>query len=297
MNIQRLTVIVNPQGGTKRGLLVLDRVKPIFKDAGIELDIRATLHQGHASAIAQSLDMKTSDGICVIGGDGTVHEVADGLMQRGESISNPLGIIPAGTGNNLAEHLQCKDPLDAAKRVVAGTIRPLDVIRVTLKDRIVYCVDLVGWGAVSDINSNAEKWRWLGPPRYSAATLWQVLRAKRRRAKLVLDDQVFEDEFLFVVACNPKFAGPGMMLAPHAELGDGKIDVIVVRNATRWEMLKLFSRVFDGSHLALKYVEYHQVRSFAIESATHDPMDLDGEMKGHAPMTAEVLPSALSIFS
>ena len=297
MNIQRLTVIVNPQGGTKRGLLVLDRVKPIFKDAGIELDIRATLHQGHASAIAQSLDMKTSDGICVIGGDGTVHEVADGLMQRGESISIPLGIIPAGTGNNLAEHLQCKDPLDAAKRVVAGTIRPLDVIRVTLKDRIVYCVDLVGWGAVSDINSNAEKWRWLGPPRYSAATLWQVLRAKRRRAKLVLDDQVFEDEFLFVVACNPKFAGPGMMLAPHAELGDGKIDVIVVRNATRWEMLKLFSRVFDGSHLALKYVEYHQVRSFAIESATHDPMDLDGEMKGHAPMTAEVLPSALSIFS
>ena len=297
MNIQRLTVIVNPQGGTKRGLLVLDRVKPIFKDAGIELDIRATLHQGHASAIAQSLDMKTSDGICVIGGDGTVHEVADGLMQRGESISIPLGIIPAGTGNNLAEHLQCKDPIDAAKRVVAGTIRPLDVIRVTLKDRIVYCVDLVGWGAVSDINSNAEKWRWLGPPRYSAATLWQVLRAKRRRAKLVLDDQVFEDEFLFVVACNPKFAGPGMMLAPHAELGDGKIDVIVVRNATRWEMLKLFSRVFDGSHLALKYVEYHQVRSFAIESATHDPMDLDGEMKGHAPMTAEVLPSALSIFS
>ena len=297
MNIQRLTVIVNPQGGTKRGLLVLDRVKPIFKDAGIELDIRATQHQGHASAIAQSLDMKTSDGICVIGGDGTVHEVADGLMQRGESISIPLGIIPAGTGNNLAEHLQCKDPLDAAKRVVAGTIRPLDVIRVTLKDRIVYCVDLVGWGAVSDINSNAEKWRWLGPPRYSAATLWQILRAKRRRAKLVLDDHVFEGEFLFVVACNPKFAGPGMMLAPHAELGDGKIDVIVVRNATRWEMLKLFSRVFDGSHLALKYVEYHQVRSFAIESATHDPMDLDGEMKGHAPMTAEVLPSALSIFS
>jgi len=86
-------------------------------------------------------------------------------------------------------------------------------------------------------------------------------------------------------------------LAPHAELGDGKIDVIVVRNATRWEILKLFSKIFDGSHLALKFVEYHQVRSFAIESETHDPIDLDGVRKGHTPMTAEVLPSALSIFA
>jgi len=297
MKIQRLTIVVNPQGGTKQGLSVLDRVKPIFKDAGIELDVRTTQHQGHASEIAQSLDLEASAGICVIGGDGTVHEVADGLMQRGEPISIPLGIIPAGTGNTLAEHLQCKDPLEAARRIVAGTIRPLDVIRVTLKDRIVYCVDLVGWGAVADINCTAEKWRLLGLTRYTAATLWQVLRAKRRRAKLVLDGQIFAGEFLFVVACNPKFAGPGMMLAPHAELGDGKIDVIVVRNATRWEMLKMFTKVFDGSHLNLKFVEYHQVRSFAIESETHDPMDLDGEMKGHAPMTAEVLPSALSIFA
>jgi len=62
-------------------------------------------------------------------------------------------------------------------------------------------------------------------------------------------------------------------------------------------MLKLFTKVFDGSHLALKFVEYHQVRSFSIGSETHDAMDLDGEMKGHAPMAAEGLPSALSIFA
>lgn len=296
MRIQRLTVVVNPKSGRKCGLIVLDRVKPIFKDAGIELDIRATQHQGHASEIARTLNLKASDGICVIGGDGTVHEVADGLMQRGEIVSIPLGIIPAGTGNTLAEHLQCIDPLEAARRIVVGATHPLDVIRVTLRDRIVYCVDLVGWGAVADINCTAEKWRLLGMTRYTAATLWQVLRAKRRRATLVLDGEIFAGEFLFVVACNPKFAGPGMMLAPHAELGDGRIDVVVVRKAARWEMLKMFIKVFDGSHLALRFVEYHQVRSFAIESETYDPMDLDGEMKGHAPMTAEVLPSALSIF-
>ena len=88
-----------------------------------------------------------------------------------------------------------------------------------------------------------------------------------------------------------------MMLAPHAELGDGKMDVVIVRSASRREMLKLFTRVFDGSHLALKFVEYHQVRTFAIESPTKDPLDLDGEMKGHTPMSAEVLPAALSILA
>lgn len=293
---RRVVVFVNPHGGKRRAFSVLERTKPVLAEAEIELDVRVTQYPGHAGEIARTLDLNGYYGICIIGGDGTVHEVADGLMQRNESISIPLGIIPAGTGNTLAEHLQCNDPLEAARRIVAGTIHPLDVIRVSLKDQVVYCVDLVGWGAVADINCTAEKWRLLGMTRYTAATLWQVLRAKRRRATLVLDGEIFAGEFLFVVACNPKFAGPGMMLAPHAELGDGRIDVIVVRKAARWEMLKLFIKVFDGSHLALRFVEYHQVRSFAIESETDDPMDLDGEMKGHAPMTAEVLPSALSIF-
>jgi diacylglycerol kinase (ATP) len=297
MTIKRLSVIVNPKGGRKRGLKVLDSVKPIFANAGIDLSIHVTQRSGHAAEIAQSLHRESCDAICVIGGDGTFHEVVDGLMHREEPVSPPLGIIPAGTGNTIAEHLQCKEPLEAARRIVAGQQLPLDVIQVTLRDRVVYCVDLVGWGAVSDINSNAEKWRWLGPPRYSAATLWQILRPQQRRAKLILDGQTFDDEYLFVVACNPRFAGPGMMLAPHAELGDGKVDVLVVRHASRREMLKLFTKVFDGSHLALRFVEYHQVRSFAIESPTHHALDLDGEMKGHTPMSAEVLPAALSILA
>lgn len=297
MTIQRLSVIVNPKGGRKRGLKVLESVKPIFANAAIDLNVHVTQRSGHAAEIAQSLDSESCDGICVIGGDGTFHEVVDGLMHREQPISLPLGIIPAGTGNTIAEHLGCKDPFDAARKIITGEQLPLDVVQVTLSDRTVYCVDLVGWGAVSAINSNAEKWRWMGPPRYSAATLWQILRSTRLRAKLILDGQAFDDEYLFAVACNPRFAGPGMMLAPHAELGDGKVDVVIVRNASRREMLRLFTKVFDGSHLDLKFVEYRQVRTFAIDSPTIDPLDLDGEMKGHTPMSAEVLPAALTILS
>ena len=86
-------------------------------------------------------------------------------------------------------------------------------------------------------------------------------------------------------------------MAPHAEVGDGKIDVVFVRRASRWQMLKLFTRVYDGSHLDLGYVEYHQVRTFGIESEGQEHLDIDGEMKGHVPLSAEVMPSALRMFA
>ncbi len=296
MNVRRLAVVVNPLGGKRNGIRMLDQVRPIFYDAGCVLDVRMTERVGHATEIARTLDLTAVDGVCIVGGDGTIHEVADGLMQRGESELVPIGIIPAGTGNALAQHLQCGCHLEAARRIVGGQTRPLDVIRVSFQDRIVHCINIVGWGAVSDINSTAEKMRFLGTTRYTVAALWHILGPKVRPATLVLDDKTITDDFLFVMACNTKFTGAGMKLAPHAEIGDGKIDVAVIRRTSRWQMLSLFRKVFDGSHMDLPCMEFHQVSSFSILSDVQDRMNLDGEMKGNCPMSATVVPSALSIF-
>lgn len=95
----------------QRGLAVLEQVQPTFAAAEIELDVRVTQRPGHAREMVRTLDLTNVDGLYAIGGDGTVHEVADGLMQRGKPIAVPLGIIPAGTGNTLVQHLQCNDPL------------------------------------------------------------------------------------------------------------------------------------------------------------------------------------------
>ena len=134
----------------------------------------------------------------------------------------PLGFIPAGSGNTMHQHLQCNDPLEAARRIVAGNRYPLDVARVTMGEQVVYCVDIIGWGAVADINGSAEKLRFFGPSRYAVAALWQILTPKRRRAKLVLDGRVFDDEFLFVIGCNTKFTGKGMKLAPGRKSATAK---------------------------------------------------------------------------
>jgi YegS/Rv2252/BmrU family lipid kinase len=294
---KRLIAVVNPRGGTRRGLAVLEQVKPVFSQAGVKLDVRVTERPGHAREIARTADLSGCDGLCLIGGDGTIHEAADGLMQRGEPPSVPLAIIPAGSGNTMHQHLGCMDPIEAARNIVAGNTRALDVARTMLCEEVIYCVDIVGWGAVADINQAAEKLRRLGPPRYAVAALWHILKARRRPARLVLDGRTIDDEFFFIIGCNTKFTGKGMQLAPRAEIGDGLIDVVVLRRASRVQMFKLFRRVFDGSHVAMDCVEYYQVRSFAIQSAGREPLDLDGEMKGRAPVRVEMMPGALRVFA
>jgi YegS/Rv2252/BmrU family lipid kinase len=297
MSRRAMTVIVNPRGGRRRGGDVLKLIQPALMAADIDLNVLTTTHAGHAFQFAQEMDLRSCDGICIVGGDGTIHEVADGLLQRREPITVPLGIIPAGTGNTVAQHLKCDTPQEAARRIARGEVLPMDVIQVKLGERTVHCIDMVGWGAVSDINMNAERWRMLGRQRYAIAALWQIVRARRRQATLILDGVAHSDDFLFIIACNPKYTGAGMQLAPRAELNDGLMDVVVVRNASRRQMLNLFSKVFDGSHVHLECVEYHQVRSFEIRTEGQDQMNLDGEMKGLSPVAAEVLPSALSVFA
>ena len=159
MTAKRFIAVVNPHGGTRRGLKVLERVKPVFAAAGAKLDVHLTQCAGHASQMAQSLNLLGYDGFCVVGGDGTTHEVVDGLMRRGDEISIALGLIPAGTGNTLHSQVNCSDPLEAARRILAGQTRPLDVARVAMDDETVYCANIIGWGAIGDINGRAEKLR------------------------------------------------------------------------------------------------------------------------------------------
>lgn len=294
---KRMAAVVNPRGGKRRGLAILERVKPLFAERGVALNVHVTESAGHAREIARTMDFDGYDGLCIFGGDGTIHEVVDGLMHRDEPATVPLGFIPAGSGNTLHQHLECTDPIEAARRILAGNACPLDVVRVRTGERVVYCVDIVGWGGVADVNGTAERLRRLGAARYAIAALLHVFRAKRRRARVVLDGRVLEGEFLLIIACNGKYTGKGMKLAPHAVIGDGKIDVVLVRNASVVQMLRLLSKVFDGSHLSMSCVEYHQVRSFAIETEDPDPLDLDGEIEGRAPFDAEVIPGALRVFA
>ena len=112
--------------------------------------------------LAQSLDPHTHDAICVVGGDGTVHEVVNGLFAREDQARFDLGIIPAGTGNTLHDHLGFHDAEQAVKKILRGETKALDVVRLTTQGETVFCVNIVGWGAISDIARLAERFPCAG---------------------------------------------------------------------------------------------------------------------------------------
>ncbi|MBT5709034.1 diacylglycerol kinase family lipid kinase [bacterium] len=290
-------VLVNPHGGTGTGSKILERIKPIFAATNKRLQVYVTERAGHAAELASQLDLSGCEGLCLIGGDGTIHEVINGLMSRGSPNAVPLGLIPGGTGNTVLQHFGCSDPIEAAKRIVKGRTQLFDIARVTTNSEVSYCANVIGWGAFADINEIAESWRRLGPSRYSIAAIAYMASPKKRRAILTLDDEVIKGDFYLIALCNTQYTGKGMFLAPSADSADGKLDVVIVREATRLQMLRLFRRVFNGTHLSLPFVETRRVQFAKIQHQDRDCLTLDGELKGSTPASVTVIPSALRIFA
>jgi len=293
---KRFMLTVNPKGGKSKGPGVLTQVLPIFESAGLELDIQETEYAGHVGEIINTMNPSRYDGFCLIGGDGTVHEVVNGLLTREDGANIPIGCIPAGTGNSFMCDLDCLDPVEAANRIVKGEVRPIDVAKVVMGNEVGYAFNVVGWGMVTDINITAEKIRWLGDNRYTFATPLHVLKRIRRLATIIIEGVEDKDEFLFAIGCNTQYTGKGMRIAPHARLDDGLIDLVIVRDASRLKLLKVFPKIFDGSHVSDPIVEYHQVKRYSIIPEEENILNIDGELKGTTPFEVEVLPKAFQVF-
>jgi diacylglycerol kinase (ATP) len=243
-----------------------------------------TKFSGHGREIAQSMHLGDCAACCVIGGDGSVHEVIDGL-RRTDGARVPIGLIPAGSANTIHQHLSYRDPIDAAQAIASGRTCGLDIAQVTMSSEVVYCFDIVGWGVASDINRMAEKLRWLGPSRYAAASLMAIIWSRPRRAKITLDGQSIEGEFLLAMGRNTKFAGDRLRMCPLAEINDGKMDVVVMRPASRRQLLSVVRKMLHGSHLSMQGVEHHQVRSFTINGPGRELWILTARSKAQSRCT------------
>ena len=290
-------IIVNPHGGKKKGLSILKRIEPRFKDAGHELSILETEYAGHARDLARDLDFDGYDGLIVIGGDGSVHEVANGLMERDGRAAVPLGVIPAGSGNSYARDLDLLDPLDAADAIINGQEGSLDLVEIEYDGIKKYALNIIGWGLVTDIGMRAERNRWLGPSRYTILSVLEVFKNHPRSASLVIDGEEIKNDFTFIIACNTIHTGKGMKMAPRAKIDDGLVDVVAVRyGASKIHLLNTLPKVFNGAHIGDEFVDYYQCKEFSLATDRNDSLNIDGEMMGSTPIKGRVVRSALAIF-
>ena len=294
----KFIITVNPHGGKKLGPRLLNRVKPLFEAKGIELFVVETTFAGHAKELANQLNITEYDGFIGIGGDGTLHEIINGMLSRHDGRKIPIGIIPGGSGNSYMHDLQLTDPLKAAKAIINGKTRSLDTAKVEVNHIIKYSNNMIGWGLVTDVGNKAEHFRWLGTNRYTILSVVEVLRHKSRPATLIMDDKKIEDEFIFIIACNSIHVGKGMKMAPKARLDDGLIDLIVIRSGvSRTRLLQVLPKLFDGSHINEPELEYYQTSQFSLIPETDEILNIDGEIMGSTPIKVEMISNAFDMFA
>ena len=293
----KFILTVNPHGGTKKGPQILKKVKPIFEASGTDLFIIETTFAGHAKELANQLDLTEYDGFIGIGGDGTLHEIINGMLSRSDGNKIPIGIIPGGSGNSYMHDLNLTDPLKAAKAIIQGNTKFLDTARVEVNHVVKYANNMIGWGLVTDVGKKAEHYRWMGTNRYTILSVMEVFHHKSRSAALIMDNKKIEDEFTFIIACNSMHVGKGMKMAPKARLDDGLIDLIVIRaGASRTRLLQVLPKLFDGSHINEPEVEYFQTSKFSLIPETDEILNIDGEIMGSTPIKVEMISKAFEMF-
>lgn len=281
--MKRFHLIVNPEGGKKKGLHILEKVLPIFEKNKTDLNILETQHVGHAEEYANTVNFDGYDGLCAIGGDGTMFELVNGMLSRVDNSRIPIGLITGGTGNAFMHDLDCLDPIQAVKRILKGNLRPIDIAEVITKEKKYYSFNIIAWGLANDAATMAEKLRMLGNVRYDIASIIEVLRGRKRIAKLSFEDVSIEDDFVFILGCNTIHTGKGMKMAPHALLDDGKIDLVIVKKASKLKLLNLFPKLFTGNHIKSSLVDYVQVDKFSIQTEDETSLMIDGEIVGTTP--------------
>jgi YegS/Rv2252/BmrU family lipid kinase len=303
----RPLVIVNPRSGAGLNDKQWARMRGALTDGLGELDSAFTSGPRDASAIAAREAAAGRRLILALGGDGTISEVADGVLAAGAGATTEIALIPRGTGGDFRRTLELpQDPGAAARHLRDARARPVDAGRVRYRtaeggDGIRHFVNVASFGFSSAVASraNASSKRLGGRVAFFGATLRALFSYENTDIWLSLDGRPRERRRLLMAAVgNGRFFGGGMKICPEARLDDGALDLVTVGDFSRTDVLTRIGRLYEGTHLTLEDVASARVTSVTaepVEAGLQIPVELDGETPGFLPATFEVLPGALRL--
>lgn len=302
-------VIVNPMAAkgrmAKRWPWYRDRMEAVLGP----LDASFTLRPGDATRWTRAAALKGCERFAVLGGDGSVNEVLNGMLASGvDAASLTLFPMPAGTGNDSCRGLGVPlDPAEAIEALANRRTRAVDIMRIELQGldgtaRTRHGLILVSFGAPATISRDASASRWmkrLGRIAYYLATPRVVLSYEARHTRVIIDGEPAAARALFggMIAGLPS-GGGGMKLVPPARIDDGLLDMVELGPVGRLEaLLKVMPKLYDGGHIGHSSVSLRQgMRSIRLESEGAETLvDIDGETVGRLPASVTVLPNAIRV--
>ncbi len=288
----KILTIINPSAGQTKAQKSIKTLPGLYRRYNLESTICISQSAEHVQQLAAQAVQDTYDIVAVCGGDGTLHHAINGL----QGSQTALGILPMGSGNDLAGALGIPTNLDAACQILKqGHHRGLDLA--DTGRRVYACI--AGVGLDSEVGKRTRhRPAWIrGKLIYPYAVLRSIFTFRPKFLRLVHDGGVFEGEILIAVVGNTRQYGGGMRIVPQADPEDGFLDVCIVRPMSQWYLLKAFPSVFTGKHVLDPHVIVLRTQSVRLE--THEPLEVfgDGEFLEQTPSQINVRRNALQVIA
>jgi diacylglycerol kinase (ATP) len=298
--LARVLLISNPVAA-RTDELTWHRVAEVLERAGWSTQLAVTGGPDDARTLAHQAVVAGVDAVAVFGGDGTTMQAARALV--GTDVA--LGLIPGGTGNLLAGNLRIpSDPIRAAKVLVRGHRRVIDLGRVVLPDGEHYFGVAVGAGIDARIMGETaliHKRRW-GIGAYMATTLRMLPDIRNTACVVTVDGVTLETHAAMVLILNcGEMIPPLVRVRPEINPDDGVLDLVTISADSPWQGIRgLFRVILDGRRGEIRetpYIRYARGTRFTVEATDTLPVQFDGDPIGGTPFTAEVVPHALAVLT
>ncbi|WP_449537293.1 diacylglycerol/lipid kinase family protein [Ferdinandcohnia sp. Marseille-Q9671] len=298
-----LIFIVNTHAGNGKGYKVWAKLKQELEQKNINYRSFFTKHPKHAEELARQIGSmfdEKLEAVIAVGGDGTIHEVVNGIVDYPEV---KVGYIPAGSGNDFSRGFSVpKSPLEALTFIIRnkgnkGKLFDIGNCRMKGKKKSTYFVSSLGTGfdaAVSKLTNESKMKKYLnkvhlGSLAYVGALIRLLFTYQLTTVDVKIDGKTYHYQNVwFVTVSNQRYYGGGMKIAPKASTTDGLFDITVVHNLSRIKLLFVFVTVFFGVHTTFKEITQHQGKRIMLESGGKMAVHADGEIIGHLPIEVEV---------
>jgi diacylglycerol kinase (ATP) len=289
-----IAVILNPVSAGGKTIRLLPKVTKALQSMGRPHAIHVTTGPNEAPEVAQRFAQNGAEVIVAVGGDGTINEVANGLLASGKQI--PLGLVASGRGSDLVRTTGTPRQVEQALRLCCnGNVRTIDIGRATLADgssRIFLNAGGLGFDA-----SVAERVHGAKLPGSTLPYLWGLAGALARyrniHVSIDADGQLLSTTARSVLVANARYLAGGMLMAPMADITDGLLDVAILGDLSRTEIVRAVPSVYRGNHLNHPKFTHLRAKTIRVESVEPARVQLDGELAGSAPVTFTVEPASL----
>lgn len=272
--MRNILFIVNPVAGGGKPKETIPLIKKYMELNGTRYKVIETKEPMEAIEISEKYAQEYNT-IVAVGGDGTINEVAKGLIRAKTGV---LGIIPSGTGNDISKSLGIsQNPEESLQAIINNNIKSMDI---GLVNGLPFLnIASIGFDAETVKNTNRVKRILKGKAAYIIGVLVTLLSYRSRYISFTIDEKEYSRKFLLIAVGNGSFYGGGMKILPMAKIDDGYFHICIVKNISNFKALFLFPTIFKGNHLKYeKYIEIFKVKRIIIKNEKNTLINLDGEL-------------------